>query len=141
MHRTERVLPVLPQCFERITWRGLLPEALRQVARIIGVSANAEPEDNFPLLPGGELEWNLDRSTRVQSHAHLAGKPGPQHSGRSPKRAVASDKLSAIAAYGPNPLVHIEEGNAASELGVVWIPRQQRATRGIQFGDHMHGRF
>src|SRR5216684_1495516 len=100
---------------------------MHQVARVIGVSANAEPEDNFPLLPGGELEWNLDRSTRVQSDAHLAGKPGSQHSGRSPKRAVASNKFSAIATYVPNPLVHVEEGNAASKLGVVWIPSQQRA--------------
>ena len=66
---------------------------MHQVAGVIGVSPRAEPEDDLPLLPVGELEWNLDRGAGIQSRPHLAGKPRPRHGGRIPKRAVAPEEF------------------------------------------------
>jgi hypothetical protein len=45
-----------------------------QLAGVIGVAPpDAEPEDDFALLPVGQFETHLDRARRVQRRADLAG--------------------------------------------------------------------
>src|SRR3990170_7152036 len=111
---------------------------MHEVTGNIGVSPYAEPENDLALLPVGQLEWNLDRGTGIQSRPHLAGKPRPGHGGRIPGRAVAPEELGAVTAHGPSRIVHVEEGNPVGELRVVWISREERTAVGVNFGDHMH---
>ncbi len=131
LHGAERVIPVLPHRFERLARRGGSPEAMRQVAGVIGVPPDAEREDELTLLPVGQLEGNLDRGAGIQSGPHLAGKPRPSHGRRTPKRAVTPEELRPVAAYGPSRIVHVEKGNPVGELRVVGVPREERAAVGV----------
>jgi len=79
MHRAERALPILPHRFERPARRAGPTEALHQVAGLIGVAPDAEPENELTPLPVGELEWHLDGGARIQRGSHLAGKPRASH--------------------------------------------------------------
>ena len=74
LHGAERVLPVLPHRFERAARGSRSSEAMHQVAGVIGVSPDAEPEDDLTLLPVGQLEWNLDRGAGIQSRPPLCRK-------------------------------------------------------------------
>jgi hypothetical protein len=63
----ESVIPVLPDCFERVARGNRSPEATHQVACIIGISPCAEPEYDLTLLSVSYLKWNLDCGAGVQS--------------------------------------------------------------------------
>ena len=102
MDSAESVIPVLPHRFQGGTGRSRSPEAIHQVAGVIGVSPDPEPEDDLALLPVGQFEWNLDGCAGVQTDPHLAGEPRPSHCSRTPMRAVASQEFSAVAGEGPN---------------------------------------
>ena len=67
VHRTESVLPVLPNSFERGARLNGSPEAMHQMAGVSGVSPHPYPENDFALLSAGEVEGNLDGSAWVQS--------------------------------------------------------------------------
>ena len=101
----------------------------------------AKHEDNLTLLPVGQIEGDLDSGAGIQSGPHFAGKPGPAHCSRIPKGAVPPQELRPVAAHGPDRIVHVEKGNPAGELRVVGIPCEERSASGIDFGDHVHGRF
>src|SRR5437762_12365145 len=47
LHRAQRVLPVLPHRFERATCGSRTSEAMDQVSSVIGVSPDAEPENDL----------------------------------------------------------------------------------------------
>src|SRR5208282_951788 len=108
---------------------------------VIFATAYAESEDDFTLLPVGQLERNLDRGTGVQSTARSPGKPGSAHGSRIPKRAVAAQKLCAITGHGAASIVYVEKGNPVGELRVVGVAREQRAAVGVNFGDCVQRRF
>src|SRR3990170_1971784 len=65
VHGAERVLPVLPDRFERVTRGGSSPEATHQVAGILRVPPDAESEDDFTFLPSSQFKGNLNRGARV----------------------------------------------------------------------------
>src|SRR5207249_1256238 len=83
------MLPMLPHRFERAARGGCPSEATQQITRVIGVSPDAEPEDDLALLPVGKFERNLDRGTRIQRRSHGSGKPRTGHRRRALQRAVA----------------------------------------------------
>src|SRR3990172_7579708 len=113
LHCAKRVIPVLPHRFERVTRRSRTPESPHQFAGVIGIPSCSEPEDNLALLPVVKIEWNLDSGAWIQSGCYPAGETQPVHRRRIPKRAVAPDELSPVAAKGPGRIVHIKEGNPA----------------------------
>ena len=98
IHCAERVIPVLPDRFERVVRSSSSTEATYQVACVNGISPYAEPEDDLALLPVGQIEWNLDSGAGIQSRPHLAGEAQPGHRSRIPKGAVAPEELSSVAA-------------------------------------------
>ena len=57
------------------------------------------------------------------------------------KRAVAAEELGPVAGDGAGRIVHVEEGDPVGEFGVVRVAREERAGFGVDFGDHVHGRF
>jgi hypothetical protein len=91
------------------------------------------PEElvKFPLdalLAGVQLEVHLDRRARIQGAAHATGQRGPHHRGRLPERAVAADELGAIARHAATRVIHVEEGRAPGELGVVRVLGEEGAS-------------
>ena len=72
MYSAERVFPVLPHRFERATRGGRSPKAANQVPGIVGISPDAEPEDDLTLLPVGQLEWNMDCAAGIEPGPHFA---------------------------------------------------------------------
>jgi len=98
LHCAKRVIPVLPHRFERAARGSRSPEATHQVASVIVISPCAKPEDNLTLLPVGQIEWNLDSSAGIQSGPYLAGEAQPGQRYGIPKRAVAPEELSPVAA-------------------------------------------
>ena len=114
---------------------------LHQIAGVIGIAPDAEPEDDLALLPVGQIEGYLDRGAGIQGGPHLAGKARARHRRRTSQRAVASEEFGPVAAYGAGRIVHVEERDPVGELRVVRIARKQRAAVRVDFGDHVHGRF
>ena len=108
---------------------------------LIDVSPDTEPEDDLTLLPGGQLEWNVDCGAGIETGPHFARQPQPGHRGWIAKRAVAPDKLSPITADGPSRLVHVKEGHPPSEIRVIRISCEDRTAFGVQFGHDVHRRF
>src|SRR5512141_2201309 len=111
MHGAERVFPILPHCFERTARSSRASKAMDQVSRVINASSDAESEDDFTLLPVGQLEWNVNRAAGIETGPHFSRQPQPGHRSRTAKRAVAPDKLSPVATDGSSRLVHVKEGN------------------------------
>src|SRR5208282_193345 len=141
LHRAKRVLPVLPNRFERVMGGSRFAKTTHQVVSVIFAMAYAESEDDLTLLPVCQLERNLYRGTGVQSSPRSPGHPGSSHGSRIPKRAVAAKELSPIAGHGAASIVYVEEGNPVGELRIVGVPREQCAAVGVNFGDHVHRRF
>ena len=126
MNGAKRVIPVLPHRFERAARRSRSAEAVHQVAGVVGVTPDTEPEDDLAFLSVGEFKWNLDRGAGIQRGAHLPGKPQPVHGRRIPKRAVTPKEFLPITADGPSLIVHVEKGNPIAKLRVERVPRKKR---------------
>ena len=141
LHRAERVIPVMPHCFERTARRQRSAEALHELAGLIGVAPDAEPEDDVAFLTVGQIKTHLDRGAGIQAGTHLAGKARPIHSGRIAQRAIAPEEFRAVAAQGPRRIIYVEEGNPIGELHAVRVSRVERTAPGVDFGSYMHGRF
>src|SRR5438552_11544347 len=141
MHGAERVLPVLPYCFERTARGGRSSRAADQVPGILRVPPNPEPEDDLTLLPIRQLEWNVDRPAGIETGPHFARQAHPCHRDRIAKRAITPNKLSPVATDGPSRLVYVEEGNPPSKLCVIGISSEDCPASGIHFGHHVHHRF
>ena len=137
--RTERLVPELPHRLERAPRRVGSPEAKGQVAGVIGAPPRPQPEDQLSFLAGGQVQWNPDRGTGIQSGPDLAGKPYSGHGGRVLPRAVASKELGTVAGERPGRAVHVEKSYPAGELRVVGIPREQSSGHGVDGGDDVHG--
>ena len=75
LHRTQRVRPMSPHRFEAGARGGRAPAAMHQGTGVIRTTpaGNAEPEDDFTLLPGGQFKIHLDRGTGIQGRSDLAG--------------------------------------------------------------------
>ena len=136
----EGVPPVLPHRIEGAARSGGPAKAADQVSGIAGVAADAEPEDDLTLLPGGQVEAHLDRSTGIEGGPHVAGKTRARHRGRALQRTVATQEFGPVAAQGASRIVHVEERSPVAELGVVRVAREERAAHRVDFGDHVHGR-
>ena len=132
---------MLPDPIEGAARSGGSSKAIDQVSGIVGPAPHAEPEDDLALLPGGQIEAHLDRGAGIQRGPHLAGKARSHHRGRTLQRAVASQEFSPIAGYGASRVVHVEERRPVEEFCVVWVAREERAARRVNFGDHVHARF
>ena len=114
---------------------------LHQVAGVIGVSPDAEPEDDLTLLPVGQIEGNLDRGAGIQGGPHLAGKPRPGHRGRSCAacRCVPGIQSGRRLRSGSHrPRRRRQSGRRTPCCR--GSARRARRFR-VNFGDHVHGRF
>ena len=72
LHCAEGVVPVLPHRFKRAARRTRGKEALHQAAGVRCATPHAEREYDLVLLPGGELECNLDGRAGIQSSPYPA---------------------------------------------------------------------
>jgi hypothetical protein len=72
LNGAECVIPVLPHRLREPARSGRSPEAIRQVAGVIGVTSYAEREDDLTLFPVRYLEGHMDRCAGIQSGPHLA---------------------------------------------------------------------
>ena len=142
MHGAERVLPVLPHGFERAACDA--PDSRKRRTRLLASSASrptpslktisrscpaASSNGTWIAAQGSKAAPTLPESRERFIAAGVRSVPlRPRNSVRSPLtvRTASSTSKKAI---------------RPRELRVVWIPREQRAARGIDFGDHMHGRF
>ena len=79
VHRTQRVFPVLPHCFQSAPSGARSAEAAHQRSGILRIAAHAEGEHHLALLPGWKQKRHLHRRARVQGSAHLPGEPGSGH--------------------------------------------------------------
>ena len=89
--------------------------------------------------PSSSVEGHLDRRARIQGASHATGQRRPHHRGRLPERAVAADELGAVAGHAATRVVHVEEGRAPGELGVVRVLGEHGAAVRVDRGDHVRG--
>ena len=132
------MLPHLLQCATRSRSSAVAPH---QLAGSVGVPPDAEREYDLALLPGGQLERNLDRRAGIQGGSHLAGKPLPRHGSRMLQCAVAPDEFGPVAAHAARRLAGVEESDPVGEFRAERVAREQRTAFGVDFGDHVHDRF
>ena len=90
IHCAEGLIPILPNRFERATCRHRSPKAMGQAVSVIDALPGAQREDDFSFLAFRQIEWNVDRSTGIQTGPHFAGKPRAYHRRGTRKRAVTS---------------------------------------------------
>jgi hypothetical protein len=102
-------------------------EAPHELARLVGIAPDTEPEDDFPFLPVGQIASHLDRPARVQAGSDPAGKVRAMQRGRGAQRTVAPDEFRAVAAQMTRRVIDVEEGNAIGELLAVRVARVERA--------------
>ncbi len=84
LHSAQGVLPMLPDHSQCVSGGCGPTEPVYEAARFLLPTANAKGEDDLTLLPGGQIERNLDGSAGVQTGSHLAGELGATHRGRIP---------------------------------------------------------
>ena len=142
LHGAERVVPVLPDRFERRARRGGSAEATRpgcwrrrrlapapSVKTISRSCPSASSNGTWIAAQGSRAAPTLPESRARAMAAGFRSVPlRPRNSVRSPVTVRVG-------------LVHVEERDPVGELGVVGVAREERAAVGIDLGDHVHRRF
>ncbi len=121
--------------------RGRFPKTLREFSGVINVASQAESKNNLFFFPVGQLKWNLNCGTGIQSGANFAGEMLTFHGRRIVKCSVASQELCPVAGYGSRQRVCVEESNPIGKLSVVGVARKNSAALEVNIGNDMHGGF
>ena len=138
MHRAERPFPKFPDVLQSQPRAGCAAEAPDELLRFVGIVSGTQHEDQFAIMPVGQVERHLQRRAWIEARAGLAGKLRLTHRGGAGRRAVAPEKFGAAAGDGPSVFADVCEDGLAGELTVVRISREERARGRIDPGDHVH---
>jgi len=103
--------------------------------------AYPKPECNNPLLASGKSERNLNDGTRIKANAVSARKTAAAHGRRIVQRAIAAQKLSAVAAHRFDDVVCAKKCCSTRKLRIVGIAGKNCPAHLVNFCGYVHACF
>src|SRR5439155_16586766 len=112
-----------------------------QLAYLFPIFRLAQEEHDFRARAGTQLKLGLQRGAWIETGTHPSGKVTASLKGRGTfGRAIATQKLRAVARAGSLPPGKIRKGDAAAEFAAPRAPRKERSRLRIDFRDDVRGR-
>ena len=139
--RAERAAPVVPHAFQR----PLGARRRRGIdGRVAGPALRSRAAPRMKTMsfscPSSRAIGDLHGRAGVEPGAHAAGQPNAPHGRGIRRRAVAAEKLGAVAGDGARRLAAIDKGDPVGELGAVGVAGEERAADRVQLRHHVHQR-
>ena len=141
VHHAQGPAPVVPNAFEGAVGVAGAAEALHKLSCLIFTAGGADDENDVFFLAVVERDLHLHGRAWIESRSDAARKAHASERGRICRRAVAAQKLRAVAGHGSQRLARVDENDPVGKLGAKRIASEQSAAGRVDLRDDMHQRF